>query len=134
MNRRVKKINMQVSEIADRWTICILKARLLPSSEEREYFAEQMESMEAGLPLYTLPGFFDLLQKLLQKNTEIWNTEDSIRTGAAEKSKMDLRRIGRLALRVRDLNRERCKIKNDICDLVGDGWKENKHNYGAPPK
>jgi hypothetical protein len=34
-------------------------------------------------------------------------------------------------VRVRDLNRERMSIKNDITDLTGEGFKDCKMNYAG---
>ena len=39
--------------------------------------------------------------------------------------------VGRRALRVRDLNRIRMKVKNDIIDLTGNGFKDCKMNYAG---
>jgi hypothetical protein len=126
-----KIIPMQISEVADRYAICLLKAQRLPSKEERDYFSEQADHYLDALPdaLVSPTGQqFTRFKALLDINMNIWDTESDIRTGAAD-TDLDLAMIGNLALRVRDLNRQRCKIKNDISDHFG-GYKECKHNYG----
>ena len=44
---------------------------------------------------------------------------------------MTLDEVGYRALRVRDLNRIRMKVKNDIIDLTGIGFKDCKMNYAG---
>jgi hypothetical protein len=44
---------------------------------------------------------------------------------------MTLNEVGSRALRVRDLNRIRMKVKNDIIDLTGNGFKDCKMNYAG---
>ena len=42
---------------------------------------------------------------------------------------MPLKEVGRLALKVRDLNCERNEIKAEIVDAFAEGFKEIKINY-----
>lgn len=125
---------MQVSEVADRYTICVLKSERLPSEEERKYFADQARDYLDAMHPALMGGVENcLLRRLMEVNTQIWDTENDIRTGAVDGCKGDIEamaNIGYLALKVRDLNRVRCKVKNDICDRFG-GYKECKHNYGT---
>ena len=62
-------------------------------------------------------------------NGRIWDTESSIRMGLDKQMTLD--EVGNRALRVRDLNRIRMKVKNDIIDLTGNGFKDCKMNYAG---
>ena len=65
------------------------------------------------------------IDKLYEINGELWETEGDIRKGVA----MPLEKIGRLALKVRDLNCKRNEIKAEIVDTFSEGFKEIKINY-----
>jgi len=54
----------------------------------------------------------DLIEKLLFTNMKIWNLESEIRECKDEE--LGLEEIGRRALMIRDLNRERISLKNEI--------------------
>ena len=58
-------------------------------------------------------------------NGKIWETEGDIRKGAD----MPLDEVGRLAIRVRELNQLRNGIKGEIVDVFAEGFKEIKVNY-----
>jgi hypothetical protein len=55
----------------------------------------------------------------------LWDTEKDIRNDVD----MPLKEVGRLALKVRDLNCERNEIKAEIVDVFAEGFKEIKINY-----
>ena len=57
----------------------------------------------------------------------MWDAEHAIRKGQDEN--LGLEEIGRRAIHIRDLNRIRMKVKNDIIELTGDGFKDCKMNY-----
>jgi len=136
--------NMQVSEIFDRISILRLKSERLPDVEEANAAQKQMMELIAGWDPIVMAeletGKVEMwspsgaLGKLYDVNRRIWDTETSIRSLARNPDEMtvlDLAALGRLAIKVRDLNRERCWVKNQICDIFG-GYKECKVNYGAP--
>ena len=57
----------------------------------------------------------------------MWDAEHAIRKGQDEN--LGLEEIGKRAIKIRDLNRVRMKVKNDIIELTGDGFKDCKMNY-----
>ena len=65
------------------------------------------------------------IDRLYEINGKLWDTEGDIRKGV----EMPLKEIGRLALKVRDLNCKRNEIKAEIVDAFSEGFKEIKINY-----
>ena len=58
-------------------------------------------------------------------NGKLWDTEKDIRNDVD----MPLKEVGRLALKVRDLNCKRNEIKGEVVDIFAEGFKEIKINY-----
>ena len=54
----------------------------------------------------------DLIEKLMFTNMKIWALESEIRE--CKEGELGLEEIGRRALKIRDLNRERIALKNGI--------------------
>ena len=117
-------MKMPLSEILDRYTITKLKSERTDedvSNELRTY------KKEIDNPVYVersnqITSFIDRLYEI---NGELWDTEGDIRKGV----EMPLEEIGRLALKVRDLNCKRNEIKAEIVDTFAEGFKEIKINY-----
>ena len=115
---------MPLSEILDRYTITKLKSERTDedvSNELRTY------KKEIDNPVYVeksnqITSFIDRLYEI---NGELWDTEGDIRKGV----EMPLEEIGRLALKVRDLNCKRNEIKAEIVATFAEGFKEIKINY-----
>ena len=122
-----------IHEIADRYTIAVLKAERCTDPIEIARAKRQMEFYaETGKPNAQLDKVpLNLLTQLLDVNREMWDTEGLIRRG--EENSTTLEEIGRLALSVRDINRRRNGIKNDILNRCGspddDIFREMKVNY-----
>ena len=89
---------------------------------------DQLEYYKKGID-FTNTQLIKLSQDLYKINGRIWDTEGSIRAGLDEELGYD--EIGKRAVRVRDLNRERMSIKNDITELTGEGFKDCKMNYAG---
>ena len=123
----VKPIITPVPEVADRYTIALLKIERLGSDEiDTDDMRKQIDYYREGLNLED-PELARLVDELYDINGEMWNAEHAIRNGQDEN--LGLEEIGLRALRIRDLNRVRMKIKNDIIELTGDGFKDCKMNY-----
>jgi len=117
-------MKMPLSEILDRYTITKLKSERTNESVDDELRAYKREIDQ---PNYVeksqqIESFIDRLYAI---NGELWDTEGDIRKGID----MPLEEIGRLALKVRDLNCKRNEIKAEIVDTFSEGFKEIKINY-----
>ena len=112
-------MKMPISEIIDRYTITKLKSERTSEnvSEELRIYEHELQEYKINIDTY--------ISRMYDINSKIWETESDIRKG----TKLPLEEIGRLALKVRDLNCERNSIKAEIVDQSSEGFKEIKINY-----
>ena len=123
----MKPIITPIPEVADRYTIAMLKIQRLDASEiDVDEMQRQIDYYKEGLDLDN-PELASLVDKLYHVNGLMWDAEHAIRKGQDEG--LGLEEIGTRAIHIRDLNRDRMKVKNDIIDLTGDGFKDAKMNY-----
>ena len=117
-------MKMPLSEILDRYTITKLK-----SERTNEDVSDELKTYEREIknPGYVLRSdqITTFIDRLYEINGKLWNTEGDIRKGV----EMPLEEVGRLALKVRDLNCKRNEIKAEIVDAFSEGFKEIKINY-----
>lgn len=112
---------MPISEIIDRYTITKLK-----SERTEEDVIHELESYAKEISKYGKDeDLSHYITEMYKANAKIWETEGDIRKG----TDLPLEEIGRLALKVRDLNCERNAIKAEIVDKFSEGFKELKINY-----
>ncbi len=117
-------MKMPLSEILDRYTITKLKSERTNedvSDELRTYKAE-IDNPDYVERSNQIVSFIDRLYGI---NGQLWDTEKGIRNGVD----MPLDEVGRLALKVRDLNCKRNEIKAEIVEAFAEGFKEIKINY-----
>ena len=115
---------MPLSEILDRYTITKLKSERTDEdvSDELRTYKKEVDNPDYVERSNQIISFIDRLYEI---NGELWDTEGDIRKGV----EMPLEEIGRLALKVRDLNCIRNEIKAEIVDTFAEGFKEIKINY-----
>lgn len=122
----VKTIPTPIAEVADRYTIAKLKLERLPEEEcPKAELQRQVDFYAEGLDhhdqiLMTLVG------ELYRINGLMWDAEFAIRQGQDEGLGLD--EIGRRALHIRDLNKERMAVKDEIVTHTGEGFKDCKMN------
>jgi|TARA_B100001079_G_C16153685_1_gene401027 hypothetical protein len=117
-------MKMPLSEILDRYTITKLKSERTSEdvSEELRTYKKEIDNPDYVEKSNQIVSFIDRLYEI---NGELWNTEGDIRNGVD----LPLEEIGRLALKVRDLNCTRNEIKAEVVDTFSEGFKEIKINY-----
>tara|TARA_B100001750_G_scaffold218497_1_gene204669 strand:+ start:1373 stop:1753 length:381 start_codon:yes stop_codon:yes gene_type:complete len=115
---------MPLSEILDRYTITKLKSERTNEdvSNELRTYKKEIENPDYSEKSIEIASFIDRLYGI---NGELWDTEKDIRKGVD----MPLEEVGRLALKVRDLNRKRNEIKAEVVDTFAEGFKEIQINY-----
>jgi hypothetical protein len=69
----------------------------------------------------------DLIDRLCICNIKISILESDIRKG--KEAELGLEEVGRRALEIRDINRERVALKNELKRIFGDGFKDIKVNH-----
>ena len=113
----IKQIITPLPEVVDRYTIARLKLERLDDTQiDVESMKEEIEYYKSGIE-FENEKLSELTNELYVVNGRIWDTESSIRMGLDKQMTLD--EVGNRALRVRDLNRIRMKVKNDIIDLTG---------------
>jgi len=117
-------MKMPLSEILDRYTITKLKSERTNEdvSDELRTYKREIENPDYVEKSNQIVSF---IQRLYSINGQLWDTEKDIRNGVD----MPLEEVGRLALKVRDLNCKRNEIKAEIVDAFSEGFKEIKINY-----
>ena len=115
---------MPLSEILDRYTITKLKSERTNEdvSDELQTYKREVDNPDYSEKSTEIASFIDRLYVI---NGKLWDTEKDIRKGID----MPLEKVGRLALKVRDLNRKRTQIKAEVVDAFSEGFKEIRINY-----
>lgn len=113
---------MKKSDMLDRWTILLMKARQ-DEGAKQELIAYDQDVREVFLMASSWYGFPSLLAGLTEANAKIWVHESAMRAGRSADGSdtgLKLEEIGRRALVIRDLNKLRCESKQGIDVLFGE--------------
>ena len=113
---------MSISEIADRLSICRLK-----QERTAEDLREEIELYESEVEQYF--GIKDYIDQLYDTNSEIWQLEADIRRG--REHELGLEEVGRRAILIRERNKKRVAIKNQMVKDYGEGFADIKINHGS---
>lgn len=112
--------------IVDGWAIAKLKAERIGEEECKIKFHGFCLGMGEVENRYPLIDWSAYREKVLAIHSKIWHLESAIRQGKLDN---DLLEVGRRAIEIRDLNRERIVVKNEINALVGDGFQDMKRDH-----
>ena len=118
-------IPMPVSEIADRYSICLLK-----QERTTENLDEELALYEKELKNY--PNVMEFVDLLYDINGKIWDLESDIRMG--REGELGFEEVGRRAIKIRDLNKNRIAIKNMIVKEYNEGFMDIKVNHASDDK
>lgn len=121
-------IPMPMSELCDRLTIAILKARRLSDAQaDKVALSRQIAYYRKGID-ETDTHLLTLIEDLERENGRIWDAEHDIRKGLDTNA--SLAEIGRRALVIRDINMQRVAIKNKIAEHTDQAeFVDVKMNY-----
>ena len=119
-------MNYSLGDLADRFTINIRKQRLL---SDQSFIKEIGELREAIIKILeskqdNMTQFIQDLVELSDINNSIWEMEFKVRQGKEEE--LGLAIIGSRALKIRDLNSIRVKIKNRMNQYSNTGFTDVK--------
>lgn len=145
-------MEMPLAEVIDRYSILKLKSERLVGQNNKELestikkeFSALASSQNEGLGTMIkkeLSAYENVLEefknkgaivkpewidKLYEINGRIWDLEADIRQG--KEDKLGLEEVGRRALKIRGINRERIEVKNLITKESGSGFFEVKVNH-----
>jgi hypothetical protein len=111
--------HLNVGEFIDRFTVDLLyvlntdEAGLPTAFEELNNFLDSLTHPVLPEVRSSVKG---LVLKLLALNSRIWGLESTIRMGSD--CKLPLEEVGRRTIEIRDLNRQRVSVKNQIAKLI----------------
>lgn len=122
-------MQMKKSDVLDRWTILLMKARFSPEAKvELEAYTK-----ECGFMVWTAaadeykPWHSELLvpiMQLMEANAKCWENEASIRkelpNDPAAAGTPDLEEVGRRSLAIRGYNAQRVAAKRAIDEFYGE--------------
>lgn len=113
---------MSIGDMVDRYTICKLKF-------ERNKIDNSIELNELFGEIQNYGGIEPYIENLYNLHSKIWDLEGDIRKGNEEI--LGLEEVGRRAIIIRDLNKIRISIKNDINSKYNEGYIEIKTDHGS---
>ncbi len=116
-------MKMPIAEIIDRYTIVSLKFEKIGPQFVEEYkaYKKEIDDMDKT---FLVRGW---ISNLLRINRRIWDLEAQLRQG--EDEALGLEEIGRRAIAIRNKNRERVAIKNEISSSTGTGFVDGKMDH-----
>ena len=110
-----------IGELIDRYCIAKLKLERTEKNQvEFEFYQTRISSIDTV-------QIKQQIENLYNVHNEIWNLESSLKSGLEDC--IPLEEIGRRAIQIRDWNRKRVVIKNEIADILSDPVREIKHNH-----
>ncbi len=123
-----KMMEIPLAELLDRFSIMKLKMERIGDP----YLKGEFDSLQKGINKYKDRGIDvkeDWLTRLYDTNAKMWDLEHDIRKG--KEGELGLEEVGRRALAIRDLNKQRVSIKNEITDATGFGFRDVKMNHAS---
>jgi len=115
-------VKMSVGDIIDRYTICKLKSERGKTDNSKEL----SDLFNALRDYKDTQSYIDELYRL---HGEIWDLEGDIRR--ENEDILGLEEVGRRALKLRDMNKIRINIKNEINSKYKEGYIEVKIDHGS---
>ena len=127
-------MEMPLSEVIDRYTILKLKLERLKNQSKKSKLIIDKEFKQYKLAIkeFRKREFIvksEWIEKLYKINGRTWDLEADIRQG--REGLLGLEEIGRRALKIRDINRERIEMKNLIIKESKSGHIEIKVNHAS---
>jgi hypothetical protein len=121
-------MEMPLGELLDRLVIVRLKMEHIKTEDKKEEYEYYQNAIED----YRNKGI-EIKQKwiemLYQANGKIWELEADIRKG--KEGTLGLEEVGRRAIKIREMNKIRISIKNEIVEATGLGFKDIKMNHAS---
>jgi hypothetical protein len=119
----LESMNMPISEIADRYSIVLLKSERIKDVD----LSNELEIYKNELHRYKDAESF--VERLYNINREIWDLESDIRKG--KEKLLGLEEVGRRAILIREKNKIRVSIKNEMVEKFDEGFKDIKMNHAS---
>lgn len=121
-------MEMPLAEVIDRFVIVRLKTERVKTEdkkEEYEYYKKVLEDYKKqGISIKQ-----EWIDRLYEANGKIWDLEHDIRKG--KEGLLGLEEVGRRAIQIREINKTRISIKNEIVEKTGSGFRDIKMNHAS---
>ncbi len=126
-------MNYPLSELIDRYSILLLKCERLPKDQST---LDELQRFKNAITQF-YDGIYDgmnddwvngTITQSKDVNGKIWELESDIRKG--KEGELGLEEVGRRALAIRDLNKQRIAIKNEVAEKMGE-HKEIKGDHAS---
>jgi hypothetical protein len=135
-------MELSVGDFIDRLSIVELKHEHFNGEVEEEWnaFSSEFQKLNAENPYWELDIFYTKLRKV---NKEIWNYEADLRKGKlkefdtsklkhlSQEELLQLAAVGLSAIQIRNVNRKRKQIINEIAGRTGTGFWDIKVNHAS---
>jgi len=110
--------------------LCIaqLKAERIGTPETKKEFREFWEGLFTHILIYPNVNWWKLVSQLYDIHKNIWNLEADIRQSKLDNDEME---VGRRAIQIRNWNKQRIVLKNELNQLVGEGFQEVKKDHAS---
>jgi hypothetical protein len=124
-----------LDELLDKRSIVQLKIERIDDNEERKKLVREFSDYTFGIAEYisekicTKEQVEEWHQKLYEANGKVWDLETNIRKGQI--GNMSLEEVGRTAIKIREANGVRVRIKGEIVGKSGIGYKDIKINHAS---
>jgi hypothetical protein len=89
--------------------------------------AKEFQWLERGVAEFNFSEFDFYFKSLYDINGKIWDMESEIRKGLD--AKLGLDEIGRRAIKIREANKTRVALKNEIAKKTKSGFEDVKMNH-----
>lgn len=113
---------MPISEIADRYSIALLKNERANAENELEIYTLHKELVQYS-------DAMEFVSKLKEVNGKIWDLESDIRKG--KEGELGFEEVGRRAIQIRELNKIRVGYKNEMVKKYEEGFEDIKMNHAS---
>ena len=137
-------MEIPVGDLLDRFAIARLKAVHLDDEDATAQMTALGQAIDKLAHEHVDWNLHEYVRKLTDVNQEIWGYESDLRQGKLKKYQVDefLTTLGReellqyaavglAAVRIRDANKKRKSIINELVELTKTGWKEVKVNHAS---
>jgi hypothetical protein len=115
-------------DIIDRWAIAKLKAERIGAEESKKEYLWFCEGINELATRHPAIDWILYRRDILNIHSRIWDLESGIRQGKLDN---DLTEVGRRAIQIRDWNKKRVALKNEINMKTGEGFQDIKKDHGS---
>lgn len=119
---------MPLAEVLDRFTIVRLKMERIKTENKKDEYEHYKKVLED----YKKRGMIvkqEWIDRLYEANGQIWDLESDIRKG--KEGELGMEEVGKRAIKIREINKIRISIKNEVVEATGSGFKDVKMNHAS---